>query len=81
MHKIYNRTIPSYIVEKALLGEYIWHGGSPDSDGVEDGAEAVDGVVDGQVHGQVRDHLAIYHHGRDPDGYTVEERADGYIHG
>ena len=29
-------------------------------------------------HGQEEDHLAIYRHGRDQDGYSVEEHAGGY---
>jgi len=51
-------------------------------DGVgEEAGEAEVGAGDGAVHGQVEDPLAIYHHGRDLGGYSVEVPAGGYMDG
>ena len=54
-----------------------------DGVGVEDGvAEDGDGVgVVTGVLGLEEDLSATYHHGRDQDGYSVEELADGYSDG
>ena len=32
----------------------------------------------GWVHGPAEDHSAIYHHGKDRDGSSVEDHAGGY---
>jgi len=57
----------------------IWlghHGLVGEVDGVE---EVGDGV--GQGHGLVEGRSAIFHHGRDLDGYSVEELAGGFLDG
>jgi len=57
----------------------IWlghHGLVGEVDGVE---EVGDGV--GQGHGLVEGHSATFHHGRDPDGYLVEELVGGFSDG
>jgi len=48
-------------------------------DGVAEDGDGV-GVVTG-VPGPEEDLSATYHHGRDQDGYSVEELADGYSDG
>ena len=44
-----------------------------------DGVEVEDGDGAGEDHGQVEDHSVISHHGKDLDGYSVEEHAGGYL--
>ena len=51
-----------------------WHGCPVGVDGVSE--EEVDG--DGQVRGQVEVLSATCRHGRDPDGFSVEEVAGGF---